>query len=361
MVLLLTNEMVEEVLTIEACLESLETLYKELGANEAVTFPRQDLHVPVTGNATDLIAHYLKTMGGASPAFGTVALRLSSDVCAWPLVDGRRRRVKLPVRDGKWLGLVLLFSSATGELLAIMQDGYLSRMRVGATNGLAAKYLARPDARTVGLFGSGWQAGAQLMALAKVRDLSEVKVFSPTPAHRERFAAEMTRVLGIPVHPVSQPEEAARERDIVVTATNTREPFFAASWLEEGMHLSCLQRDEIEEEAYRRCDVLVVNAKQVEANYTSSLLRRREREFGLEVRDHPRALGVDWAGYPTLADLIAGRAVGRTHRSQITCFVNNIGLGAQFAAVGAVVYRAAREKGLGYQLDADLFLENVHP
>src|SRR5438067_678726 len=168
MVLMLSNEDVEQVLTMPDTLAVLEDLYIDLGRGSAVYRARTDLHTPTTtrvGPDTPA-AHYLKTMDGAFPKRQVAAIRLSSDVVAFPLVEGLRRRVKVPAAPGnRWLGLVLLFSTTNGELLSIMNDGVLQRFRVGATNGIGAKYLARPDARTVGILGSGWQAGTQLMAL----------------------------------------------------------------------------------------------------------------------------------------------------------------------------------------------------
>jgi alanine dehydrogenase len=361
MVLHLSNADVEKVLTMGATLEALEVLYKQLGNREAVFFPRQDLHVPLARPEEELAAHYLKVMGGASPAHKTVALRLSSDVVTWPMKGGLRRRVKLPVLDGKWLGLIFLFSSANGELLAMIQDGFLSRMRVGGTNGLGAKYLARKDAARIGMFGSGWQAGAQLLALREIRDIKEVKVYSPTRENRERFCREMERVLDLPVVPTSVPEEAAKNMDILVTATNSRQSFFPGDWISPGVHMSCLQRDEMKEDAYRRCEVLVINTPNKEVNFTSSLFEEKEKRFGMEVKDHPFSFHVDWNSYPTLGELVTGKTPGRTGDAQVTGFVNNIGLGAQFAAVGARVYDLAKEKGLGKAFESDLFLEDIHP
>src|SRR4029078_11578599 len=139
--------------------------------------------------------HYLKSMSGASPHFGTAALRFSSDIVAWRDSGGAMRREKLPMLPGnRWMGIVLLFSSANGELLAIMNDGVLQRFRVGGANGVATKYLARQNAENdggeklqhrqtaerVGLFGSGWQAGTQVMAVCEARPIKKIKVFSPT-------------------------------------------------------------------------------------------------------------------------------------------------------------------------------------
>ncbi|MEW6672679.1 MAG: ornithine cyclodeaminase family protein [Thermodesulfobacteriota bacterium] len=362
MVLMLSNSDVDQVLTMKDTIAALDVLYGELGRGEAVTFPRQDLHAPLAKEQEALAAHYLKTMGGASPSFKVAALRFSSDVCTWPLFGNLRRRVKLPVKNGKWLGLILLFSSISGELLAIIQDGYLSRMRVGGTNGLAARHLARKDASRVGIFGSGWQAATQLTALAEVRDIRHIKVFSPTRENRERFANDMAALLNIPVRPVDTPEDAAGGVDIIVTATNSRQPFFPARLLSQGVHVSCLQRSEIELEAYRRCDVLFINLNSPESNHTSTLFSKREKELNMEVRDHPWTHDkFDWSIYPTLGQLVNGSAPGRVSDTQITAFINNIGVAAQFAAVGATVYELAKARGLGLKLDSDMFLEDVHP
>ena len=95
-------------------------------------------------------------------------------------------REKVPAAPGnRWVGLVLLFSVDNGEPLAIMPDGVMQRMRVGATNGLGIKYLARKNAETVGILGSGWQAGSQLMAACAVRDIKQIRCFSPTRENRE--------------------------------------------------------------------------------------------------------------------------------------------------------------------------------
>jgi alanine dehydrogenase len=139
MPLFLNNDDIEQVITMKDTMESLEILYRELGEGIAVGAPRSDLHVPTAAakNAEAPMAHYLKSMSGASPHFGTAALRFSSDIVTWrPAGDGIRRE-KLPTMPGnRWLGIVLLFSSANGELLAIMNDGVLQRMRVGGATGL---------------------------------------------------------------------------------------------------------------------------------------------------------------------------------------------------------------------------------
>jgi len=363
MPLLLSNEDVEQCLTMKECMEALEILYRELGEGKAVASPRSDIHVPTAAaRASELpMAHYLKSMTGATPHFGTAALRLSSDIVVWKETGNGLLRDKLPALPGnRWLGLVLLFSSANGEVLAIMNDGMLQRMRVGGTNGVATKYLAREDAESACIFGSGWQAGAQVMALCVARRIKKIKAYSPTREHRERFATEMSEKAGVEIVPAGSPEEAVQKVDIIITATNSRRPFLGPSSLGEGVHLSCMQRDEATDEALKRCEPLVLHTHLMEHNATSSLLKRFEKP-GFELKDHPIKRGIDWKSLPTLADLVCGKIKTRERAEQITGFVNNIGLGAQFAAVGAKVYEAARARGLGRELPLDWFTQDVHP
>src|SRR5437870_8999534 len=205
MPLFLNNDDIEKVITMKDTMEALEILYRELGEGKAVAAPRSDLHVPTAAakNAEAPTAHYLKSMSGASPHFGTASLRFSSDIVTWrPAGDGIRRE-KLPTLPGdRWLGIVLLFSSANGELLAIMNDGVLQRMRVGGANGVATKYLARENAETGGLIGSGWQAGTPVIAVCEARRVKKIKVFSPTRANREKFARETSETVEVDIVPV---------------------------------------------------------------------------------------------------------------------------------------------------------------
>src|SRR5438105_8966659 len=102
-----------------------------------------------------------------------------------------RREKVAAAPNNRYVGLVLLFSVENGEPLAILPDGVMQRMRVGAANGLGAKYLARKDARSVGILGTGWQAGAQLMAVCAVRDIETIRCFSPNQERGAAFARVM--------------------------------------------------------------------------------------------------------------------------------------------------------------------------
>ena len=120
---------------------------------------------------------------------------------------------------------MLLFDGKTGALLALMQADYLGQMRTGAASGVATQYMARPDATEVGLFGSGKQARTQIAGgVQGAARFAGCTVYSPNEEHRTAFAAEMSTLCQTEVEPVARPEQAAEDKDIIITATDSREP-----------------------------------------------------------------------------------------------------------------------------------------
>ena len=199
----------------------LESLYGDLGAGSAVYRGRTDLFAPTIADigGEHPAAHQFKTLDGAIPRRGVASIRVTSDIVAFPLVDGKRRRIKAPVAEGKsYVGLVFLFSSATGELIGILQDGLLQRFTVGAINAIGAKHLSRSNARRVGLIGAGNQAGPQLEALKEVRDIQSVCVYSPDGSEAQAFADRMSAQLGLRMTIAASAKEAVDGVDIAVTA-----------------------------------------------------------------------------------------------------------------------------------------------
>ena len=357
MTLILSNDDVERLLTMRDTIDALEDAYAELAEGRGISRLRSDSFAPTSRKDA---LYSLKSMDGICPKFGVGAVRINSDIVTWPEDGGTARRVKVPAApDQRYVGLVLLFSVENGEPLAILPDGVMQRMRVGATNGLGVKHLARKDSRHVGILGSGWQAGAQLMAVTTVRDIETIRCFSPTRTKREAFCKEMSATLGVKVTPVERPEDAIKGADIAMCASNTIDPIFFARWLEPGMHLTSIKRPEIETEALKRSDVLVL--------HTHSPAPQHLHTKGVTVpeiatdRGWKVASGLDFANTPTLPELIVGRVAGRAREDQVTCFINNLGLGYQFAVAGSVVYRKARETGAGRELPTEWFTEDVHP
>jgi ornithine cyclodeaminase/alanine dehydrogenase-like protein (mu-crystallin family) len=358
MTLVLSNHEIERLLSMDVCIEALERLYIELADGAAVYRPRSDTIVP--GPEPGWI-YGLKSMDGISPAAGVGAVRINSDVVNWPLRDGFTRREKVAAAPGRrWVGLILLFSTRTGEPLAILPDGVIQRMRVGGTGGLAAKYLARDDARIAAILGSGWQAGAALMAANAVRRLDEARVYSPNAQHRAAFATEWSEKLGLPVRVADTPREAVRGAQIVQAATNALEPVFDDAWAEPGMHFGTVRQHELGDAVLRRAAVVAINTPKGVP----------EHVLHPAVKDHPELVeGKGYSGAGSrdegerflLSDIVAGRAPRRSSPDQITVFLNNLGLGVQFAAVGAAVLERARENGIGRELPTEWFTQTVHP
>jgi ornithine cyclodeaminase/alanine dehydrogenase-like protein (mu-crystallin family) len=358
MTLIMSNEDIEKVLTVQHCTEVLEAAFKDLAEGKAVNRPRSHTYTPVSNDN-----YYLfKSMDGSVPRYGVHALRLTSEIIRDHRVGEAMRSEKLPsLPGGKWLGLVLLFSIQDGALLAIMQDGYLQRMRVGATSGIAAKYLSRQDSQVVGLFGSGWQAGAQLIALCAVRNIKLIKVYSPNPENRKRFVSEMEKLLKVEIHALDKPKEIVEGSDIVVGATNSFDPVFDGDWLVSGMHVNSVQGGEIDARTLERADVVVIRSRERGTYWfpRDSQPRGSDREKRFqEVNLEPKIR--------ELGEVILGKVSGRTDPRQITFFggggtAGSNGLGIQFAAVAAKIYELARERGLGREVPLDWFTESVHP
>jgi alanine dehydrogenase len=357
MTLILSNDDVEAVLTMPDCIAVMEDTYRELAQGRALSRTRSDSFCATSRKDA---LYSLKSMDGLAPKLGVGAVRINSDIITWPVEAGNERRVKLPAApNARYVGLVLLFSTENGEPLAIFPDGVTQRMRVGSANGLGVKYLAREDAKAVGLLGSGWQAGAQAMAVCAVRPVKIIRCFSPNAANREAFAREWSAKLNVDVVPVDSAEEAFRDADIAMCATNSIDNVFFRRWLRPGLHVSAIKRPELEVAAMKQCDRLVIHSN---AGSPTHLFTK-----GVQIPEKAENKGwmlaeeIGFDALPTLPQLIIGEVPGRTGADEITCFLNNLGLGLQFAAAGSVVYRKAKERGLGRELPTDWFTETVHP
>jgi ornithine cyclodeaminase/alanine dehydrogenase-like protein (mu-crystallin family) len=272
------------------------------------------------------------------------------------------RRVKYPAAPGeRYVGLVLLFSTETCEPLIICPDGVMQRMRVGATNAIASKYLARKDAHSVAILGSGWQADAQLMALDAVHDLDDIRVYSPRKDRRLVFAQAMSAKLGKTVHACDTAEEACKGADVVNCSTNATTPVFFRELLEPGMHVGAIRpgASEVSRDAWSDIDVIALldHDDAAELIYTHGVQVGEDREGGGYNMEHDD----QHASWPSLPQIITSRREGRTDDGQITLFLNNLGLGYQFAAAGYVLYKKAKGSGLGNELPTDWFTELEHP
>ncbi|MGH7773986.1 MAG: ornithine cyclodeaminase family protein [Candidatus Binatia bacterium] len=365
--LILNNDEIESLLSVELSLRHLEKAYKEWAEGKAINRPRTDLYLPSTAARG---VYVFKSMEAGLLDPPVAALRLNSDIIRWEERGARTVKDKIPLaQGGKWVGLILLFSAETGEPLAIFPDGVIQRWRVGGTSALAASHLAREDASVLAIFGSGWQASAHVPMMCGVRRIKKVQVYSPTEANREAFAEEMEKKVRVHVEAVDRPEEAAAGADILVAATNAITRVISPEWVRPGMHFTCVKDCELGEETMRKADRLIIHRRkfapenyiagfgdeEVEMHDPLDFLKRGE---GPPPSAPPAPF---WVTAPELKDVIGGKVSGRTSADEITCFVNNIGLGLQFAALGGAVYAEARSKGIGREIPTDWFLESVHP
>lgn len=347
MVLVLKNDQMEDLVTMPDVIQAVERAFRELGEGKALNAPRARLRVAAPTREVG-VQYYFNNIMGLVPGMRSMALRIDSSFSREDTVAGARRRVY----PGDFVGLVFLFDMGTCELLAIMDDHVPSVLRVGATSGVATKFLARQDARTLGLLGSGEQARTQLLAVCAVRPIQLVKLYSPTRENRERFAREMATKAGVRIVPVDSAEEAIRESDIVTAATNTVEPVVRGEWLSAGCHVNSivggdayLPRRELDDEAVRRAGLIVVG-------YKAQIFLDRQAEFA-ERLDRGLVRAED---LHELSDLVTGRCRGRSDEREITLFKNNTGMGIQFAATARILYEAARVRGVGTELPSELFV-----
>jgi alanine dehydrogenase len=347
-VLVLSNDEVARLLSIEECMAALEPMYRDYADGRALLSPRVDNIAPSTYAG----GYYgFKHMGGTWPARNIHALRVNSDIVTHPLVAGKPRRVKQPLANGRWVGLVLLFSTETGALLAMFPDGVMQRMRVGAASGLALRHLARENASTLAIIGTGWQAGAQLMAARAVRRFKEVRVFSPRAESRAAFTAQFKEVSA-----VDSAEACVDGADVILAASSSMVRVIEPDWLRAGMHIGCIKSQEIDGEVLDRSDRVFVHNRQ-QAKQINNVMPGTPN-----AKAHEEGWWKDPArSYPDLGELLAGRSPGRRSETEITCFANNVGTGLQFAAAGAAVLEKAKTMQIGTQLPDDWFSEDVHP
>ena len=212
-------------------------------------------------------------------------------------------------------------------------------MRTGAASGVATKYLARTDAHSVAIYGSGWQARSQLSAICEVRPINDVRVYSRKRENRDRFCREMSEELKIEgIRGVDRPELAAEGADVIATITTAREPVVAAEWLSPGVHINAaggnsLLRREIDDETLRRAHLITVDSIEQARIEAGELVSAIEKG------------ALSWERVRELRHVVNGE-IGRTSDKETTVF-KSLGLAIEDVAAASVVYRHAIERGIG--------------
>ena len=316
MTLHISEREVRELLTMPMAIEAVEVISRRQANGEATLHPRKRIELHGGG-----FFHY---MAAADFTAGYLAMKLYTFV------------------RGQLCFVVPLYEIATGKMVALIEADVLGQLRTGAASGIATKYLARRDARVVAVIGTGGQAKTQLEAVAAARKLDSARVFGRNPEKRESFAKEMARRIGISVHPTATAEAAVQGADIVCTATTSSHPVFDGKALAPGAHINAIganfpQKRELDDAAISRISVIVVDSIEQSREEAGDLIV----PFG---RDEAR-----WNQVSELAQLVAGKARGRSKESEITLFKSN-GIAVWDLAVAVRVFGLAIEKGKGRPL-----------
>jgi ornithine cyclodeaminase/alanine dehydrogenase-like protein (mu-crystallin family) len=336
------------------CVSVLRRFFTEEASGRVLTRQRTESWLP--HDRTDTF-YQCKTMEGGVPYIGKYVIRVDSNITKENHQGNLSRTEHLPLANGNWMGMLLVFSTETGELLGWMPDGYLQRTRVGALYGLAADYLARSESAEVGLIGSGWQAGGQVLGLRCVRKITKVRVYSSNRENRIRFAGDLEESLGIEVQPIDQAREAISKADIIALATNANQKVIEAAWVEPGQHVNSVRFLELDPLLYERCDRVVVNRTEPWIRNTHLGERCPRDVTHAKLPPAPSGRAVE-------AREFFAAQLKRAAPMEITLFPNeasNYQLGGQFAAVAGFVLDQAREKGLGRELPADWFSQMLPP
>ncbi len=315
MALYLTEADVRQLLTMELALLAVEAAHRSHGLGRAVDVPRQRTRTPTSA---------LHILQGALLDAGVMGYKAYTTSRA-----GNRF-------------FVHLFDAANGTLLAVIEADHLGMMRTGAAGGVAAKYLARPEAAVVGLIGAGWQAQSQLEALCRVRNVQKVKLFSRDAEKRRLASADFSRRFDVEVLPAETAEAAVLDCDIVVTVTTASAPVLMGEWLAPGSHVNAagsnaLIRRELDERAVMRAALVCVDSRATALREAGDLLPALEKG-----RLHEGQL-------VELGEIVVGVRPGRREAQAITLFESQ-GMAIQDLAVAVCLLKQAREQGLGAQI-----------
>lgn len=308
---------VRQLVTMEDALSAVEEVFSEQGRGHVVNVPR--VRAPVKGGILRITAAVLSYRGYYGVKVSSTAVFHSN--------AGR---------------MFCLYREETGELCAIVQVFAMGALRTGAASGIATKFLANADAKVLGVLGSGRQARTQVDAICAVRQIREVQVWSPTPAHRAAFCEDVKKINKISCLNVETPEQAVRGADVLVSATTATVPVVQGAWLQPGVHINAVGANY---EHRRELDTAVIAAAKFIVTDDIEQVRYESTDLAVPVTE-----GVlSWGDVHSLGDVVAGKLKGRRAREDITLF-KSLGVALEDVALAARAYEKALKLGVGMTL-----------
>lgn len=312
MTILLTDDQVMELITIDEVLPVVENMFMQEGKGLVTEAPREKIQAGPS---------YLAYMGGANNYQERMGMKVYSH-CGDNLQF-----------------YVILFDSVSGELLLLTRADSLGRLRTAATSAIGAKHLSNSDSNTIGIIGSGYQASAQLEAMCKVRKIEKVLVYSRTKEHCVNFSQEMSTRLGIPVKPCLSSQEAVSDADIVITVTTTDSPVIHHDWLKTGTTVIApgnarWNAQEIDFKTIQNCDLIAVDT--VEGCKTEAGELMAASEKGL----------FKWEQVSELSSIVSGESSGRLSQEQLILF-KFVGMGPLDVVTAQLIYEKAVANKVG--------------
>ncbi len=311
----------------KACIGIMEEVLADLAAGQAVQSLRSV--VPVHGgNLMGLMPAYLKREQKVGAKIITV------------FPDNHAKG--LPSHQG----FVSLFDAATGQLEAIVDGRRITAIRTAAVSAAATKRLAREDAATLAIIGTGEQARTHMEAMLLVRPIRRIRIWGPTPAHAEQLRQEAERLYsgeGITVETMPTAEQAVADADIVCTVTAATTPILHGAWLKEGAHVNavgaCRAKDrELDSELVRRAELFVDRMESAVNEAGDYLIPLAE---GVIAEGHIRG---------ELGDVLLVRIAGRSSERAVTLF-KGLGLACEDLAAAGYILNEAIRRDKGTEID----------
>ncbi len=317
MALFIDERCIAGLLTMDDALAAVEEVFREQGRGGVVNVPR--VRAPLKGGV-------LRITAGILSYRGLYGVKVSSTA-----VFGRNA--------GRMFSL---YREESGELCAIVQVFGMGALRTGAASGVATKFMANEDARSLGVLGSGRQARTQVEAVCRVRRITQAKVYSPTKENRERFCREIAEAHGFRAVAVDSPEAAVRDSDVIVSATTSETPVVQGQWLAAGAHVNAIganyeHRRELDTAAVKAAAFIAVDDPE-QARYEATDLMEPVKEGALT-----------WDRVRSLADVVAGSVKARASARDITLF-KSLGIAIEDVALAARAYEKALAQKIGIEL-----------